>query len=359
MGTSSTTVVSGAPDAAWIRGLPKAEVHLHLEGCIPLRTVGLAPQGSDRESGSPRFAGLADFLVLLDRCCALVTQEHQVESIAYGITSRAHASGVRHVDVIFNPTHWPAWRRRLGEFVARLDSGLAAGEADHGVTSRLCLSLKRTQPPSESVELLDWLLETRPERIAALSVDGNEKEAGPTGERFAPLFARARDAGLHTCAHAGESSGPQGVRDAVELLGVERIDHGVRAIEDPQVVAELVERAVPLDVCPTSNVILGIVSSIEMHPIDALRSAGVAVSINTDDPLLFGTSVDEEYRTCAAAFSWDRGILAQVARTSIDASFATLDRRRELSSLLEEYTKTPSAPCDGVTPGDLPQSGAG
>ncbi len=326
----------------WVRHLPKAEVHLHLEGCIPLDAVGLDDPGRtgaslDRVPGAPRFADLTEFLRCLDRACALVTKGELVERIAYEITQRASAEGVGHVDVIFNPTHWPAWRNELGTFIGFLDRGFLAGETDHGVTSALCLSLTRTQPPQESVELVDWLLDARPERVVALSVDGDEAAAGRTGERFAPLFARARRAGLHTCAHAGESSGPEGIRDAVELLRVERIDHGVRAVEDPRLVAELAADGTPLDICPTSNVQLGLVPSLSAHPLETLRAAGVRVSLNTDDPILFKTSVAAEYTSCAEVFDWDLRLIAAIARTSIEASFATPDRKHDLLSDLDRF----------------------
>lgn len=333
-------------DAGWIRDLPKAEVHVHLEGCVPPAVLGLEEPGRladelgvqlDRDTGAPVFSGLADFLTYLDRTCALVTEGEQVESIAYALSQRAAADGVLHTDAIFNPAHWPAWRARLGELVARLDAGFAAGEADTGTTASLCLSLKRTQPPGDSVALVDWLVTERPARVAALSVDGDEQAAGRTGPRFAPLFERARDAGLHRCAHAGESSGPEGVRDAVELLGAERIDHGIRAVEDPAVVAQLAARMVPLDVCPTSNVRLGVVASLEDHPIEQLRRAGVPVSVNTDDPLLFGTTVASEYLRCAETFSWDRRTVAAVARTSIASSFAAPGRKQEMLGALDRY----------------------
>lgn len=291
----------------------------------------------DAHTGAPRFFGLAEFLSYLDRSCALVTEADQLESIAYGVTERAAAGGVLHVDVIFNPTHWPAWRGNLDALVASVDAGLAAGEADHGVTAGLCCSLTRTQPPAESVELVDWLLSARPPRIVALSVDGNEAAAGRTGERFAPLFAAARARGLRTCAHAGESSGPDGVRDAIDLLRAERIDHGIRSIEDAVLVADLAARAIPLDICPTSNVRLGVVPSVAAHPLERLRAAGVRVSVNTDDPLLFGATVEGEYATCARAFGWDKLVLGAIARTSIESSFATDDRRRELLGRLDRY----------------------
>jgi len=328
----------------WIRGLPKAEVHVHLEGCVPLATVGLDDPTLvelDPSTGAPLFSGLSDLLAFLDRSCALVTDAAQVETIAYELVARAARDGVRHSDVIFNPTHWPAWRTRLAEFVALLDGGLAAGERDHGVTTALCLSLKRTQPPAESEELVDWLLGQRPERIVALSVDGNEQASGRTGPRFAPLFERARAAGLHRCVHAGESSGPEGVRDAIELLGAERIDHGIRAVEDPLLVADLVARGIPLDVCPTSNVRLGVVPSVATHPIEPLRAAGVPVSVNTDDPLLFGTGVVSEYAICVETFGWDEETVTAIARTSIESCFAPDDRRAELLASLDGYAGSP------------------
>lgn len=333
-------------DRTWIAEMPKAEVHLHLEGCVPLTSVGLDDPGRagvpiDEETGAPVFTGLAQFLSFLDRACALVTGGDQTEALAYGIAERAARSGVGHTDVIVNPTHWPAWRTRLGEFVDRLDAGFAAGEADFGVTAGLCLSLLRTQPASESVELVDWLLASAPARIVALSVDGNEAAAGPTGERFAPLFARARAAGLHTCAHAGESSGPEGVRDAIDLLGAERVDHGIRAVEDSALVRTLAARGVPLDICPTSNVLLGVVPSLDAHPVERLRAAGVRVSLNTDDPLLFGTSVAREYARCAEAFAWHPSTVAAIARTSIESSFAPPERRASLLSSLDAYLARP------------------
>lgn len=329
-------------DADWIRQLPKAEVHLHLEGCVPLASVGLddaarAGVAFDPDTGAPRFHDLAEFLGFLDRSCALVTDGAHVEHIAYEIARRAAANGVGHADVIFNPIHWPAWQADLDRFVERLDCGFEAGEADHGVTTALCLSLTRTQRPADSAALVDWLLAARPGRVVALSVDGNEAAAGRTGQRFAPLFARARRAGLHTCAHAGESSGPEGVRDAVELLHVERVDHGIRALEDPALVAELAANAVPLDICPTSNVRLGVVASLAAHPVEQLRAAGVRVSLNTDDPLLFGTSLADEYRRCAQTFGWDRSVLGAIARVSIESSFAAQERKRELLSSLADY----------------------
>jgi adenosine deaminase len=158
--------------------------------------------------------------------------------------------------------------------------------------------------------------------VVALSVDGNEATAGRTGPRFADAFRKAGNAGLRRTVHAGESSGPEGVWDAVDLLGADRIDHGVRAIEDPALVQVLADRQIPLGVCPTSNLVLGVYPSIEAHPIERLRQAGVRVSVNTDDPALLGASLVGEYALCRQAFGWSDEVTREVARTSIEASFA-------------------------------------
>ncbi|WP_274534576.1 MULTISPECIES: adenosine deaminase family protein [Mesorhizobium] len=129
-------------------------------------------------------------------------------------------------------------------------------------------------------------------------------------------------AGLRRTVHAGESSGPEGVRDAIELLGADRIDHGVRAIEDPDLVDLLAQRRIPLGICPVSNLALGVYPSLAQHPLDALRKAGVPVSINTDDPALLDTTLEASYAACAEAFAWDDETIRQLAATSVQASYA-------------------------------------
>ncbi|TIS10986.1 MAG: adenosine deaminase, partial [Mesorhizobium sp.] len=186
----------------------------------------------------------------------------------------------------------------------------------------LCISLLRTQSAEDAIELVELLSRIRHPRVVALSIDGNEAAAGRTGPRFAEAFRRAATAGLRRTVHAGESSGPEGVRDAIELLGADRIDHGVRAIEEPALVDLLAQRRIPLGVCPISNIALGVYPSLAEHPIDALRKAGVPVSINTDDPALLGTTLEASYAACAETFAWDSETIRQLAATSVHASYA-------------------------------------
>ena len=174
-------------------------------------------------------------------------------------------------------------------------------------------------------------------RIVALSVDGNEATAGRTGPKFAQAFRRAGEAGLRRTVHAGESSGPEGVWDAVDVLGADRIDHGVRAIEDPALVRMLADRQIPLGICPTSNLVLNVYPSMQEHPIEQLRLAGVPVSVNTDDPALLNASLVGEYGLCQQAFGWTDEVIRAVARTSIEASFASQNVKATLLRKLEVW----------------------
>lgn len=322
--------------------LPKAEVHAHLEGCFE---PGLLEQWA-RQARVPmprprerlfEFEGLADFLHFLDWACGLASTRDRLAELSYGYSKRLADNGAGYADVIVNPTHWPAWHGRLPDMIDAIDAGLAAAEQDGLPPVGLCVSLLRTQSSDAAAELVDALVALRHARVVALSIDGNEAAAGRTSPRFAEAFRRAGAAGLRRTVHAGESSGPDGVRDAIELLGADRIDHGVRAIEDPELVGLLVDRQIPLGVCPTSNLKLGVYVSIDDHPIDRLRRAGVAVSINTDDPVLLGASLVGEYALCSQAFGWSDDIVRALARTSIDASFANADVKTRLSQALSTW----------------------
>jgi adenosine deaminase len=333
-------VTTLSPDL--IKRWPKAELHVHLEGC--LEAADVARMAAEAGEPLPRpvdrlfdLTGhdLAAFLELLDWACGLVRTPAQLAHAGYSFAQRQAAAGSGYADLIFNPTHWSSWRDRLASFLDALDGGLREAEADGLPSVGVCVSLLRQQTASEALELVDRLLEWRHPRVVALSIDGNEAAAGRTGARFAEAFARAEAAGLRRTVHAGESSGPEGVRDALEYLHAERIDHGVRSIEDPDLVALLAERQVTLNVCPGSNVQLGLYPDLASHPVERLRQAGVPITINTDDPVLMSTDLVSQYHSVATTFGWDEAILRQVMRTSIDASFARPDVRQQLRTALD------------------------
>lgn len=326
-----------------LRALPKAEVHVHLEGCFEPDLLERWARQVSKPMPRPRerllqFEGLADFLQFLDWACALASTRERLAELAYGFSQRLAASGAGYADAIVNPTHWHAWQGRLGAMVDAFDAGFTAAEQDGLPGVGLCISLLRTQSAAAAIELVDELAVMRHPRVVALSVDGNEATAGRTGPRFADAFRRAGGHGLRRTVHAGESSGPEGVRDAIELLGADRIDHGIRAIEDPALVDLLAERRIPLGVCPSSNLALGVYPSMAEHPIERLRLAGVRVSVNTDDPALLQTTLEREYALCQAAFAWSDEVLRSVARTSIEASFASDGVKKQLLEALNQWS---------------------
>ena len=324
---------------ARLRTLPKAEIHLHIEGSSDAATLKQLAMHAGEPMPRPRdklleFASLANFLHFLDWACGLIRTPAQLAKIAHALSRRLAASGTGYADAIINPAHWRHWHGRLPEMVTALDAGFTAAEREGLPPLDLCISLLRTASAEAAAQLLDELIALRHPRVVALSIDGNEATAGRTGPRFAEVFRRAGEAGFKRTVHAGESSGPEGVRDAMELLGADRIDHGVRATEDPVLVALLAKRKIPLGVCPGSKLALGVYPSMTEHPLDQLRLAGVPVSVNTDDPALFGTTLEHEYARCVEAYGWNDEIIRSVAHTSIDASFASAEvKARLLGSL--------------------------
>jgi adenosine deaminase len=321
--------------------LPKAEVHVHLEGCLLLSdAVGLAKAAGVRLPRPPeelrRFAGLTDFLQFLNWICGLYRTRDQLAAAAHGFSRRMQASGVLYADVIVNPAHWSHWSHDLEGFIDALDAGFREAEEEGLPNVGLCVSLLRQLESDAAIEIVERLIALRHPRVVALSVDGNENLSGRTGPRFAEAFRMAGAAGLKRTVHAGESSGPEGVRDAIDHLGADRIDHGVRAIEDASLVALLADRQIALGICPTSNLTLGLYATLDEHPVERLRKRGVAISINTDDPELLDIDLPGEYGRCAKAFDWSAEICREIASTSIKASFAPEETR---ARMLEEVAK--------------------
>jgi adenosine deaminase len=363
---TSAAATEGRVDEHALRRLPKAEVHIHLEGTFSLASimelsrVNRVPLprparrifdfgGEHGDAATPSGAGtgadaggLGGFLGFLDWQCSLVMTAEQAARIAYAAAARLTASGVRYADLIVNPAHWRPWRGRELLLLDALAGGFTEAEQDGLCAAGLCYSLLRTQTAQEARDIVAELLARRPRRVVALSVDGDEHTAGRTGQKFAAAFTAARDGGLRRTVHAGESSGPEGVRDAITLLHAERIDHGVRSVEDPSLVAELAERGIPLGVCPRSNVALGIYPDWPSHPLRQLVEAGVAVTLNTDDPAPLGTTLEADWAVCAAEFGFDLRDMTVFARRSIEASFADDSVKRELLAELSASAGWPA-----------------
>jgi len=369
---------TGRVDETTIRALPKAEVHVHLEGGFELvdlvdlaKTAGVALPGPARSlfDVSTHYApaldtvtsgggaangvgvgGLSGFLRFLDWQCGLVTTAEQAARVAYRFAARESASGVRYADVVVNPTHWSAWTGRTPELLAAFAAGLDEAQQDGLADIGLCVSLLRSQTRGEAVELVEWMAAARPSHVVALSVDGDERVSGRTGAKFAPAFELAKNTGFHRTVHAGESSGPEGVWDAIDLLHAERVDHGVRSIEDPALVDRLVADDISLGICPRSNVSLGIYPDWASHPVERLREAGVTVTVNTDDPAPLGTRLESEWAICADTFGWQLPELGELAHNSVRASFANDDLKRDLHAEIAAFVADGAGISDAAAP---------
>jgi adenosine deaminase len=341
------------------RALPKAEVHVHLEGCFDLADLLLlAREGGstlpgpaatlfdtsthtverDPEGAAVKGMGVGTFLQFLDWEGSLVRTYDQLFVAGYRAAARESASGVRYADVIVNPTHWGAWDGRLELFMRAITDGFEAAAQDGLCETSLCVSLLRQQSGDSALDVVKTMIDAELPRVVALSIDGDETHAGDTNERFSPAFTLARSAGLRRTVHTGESSGPESVWGAINLLHAERIDHGVRSIEDPDLVKTLVDRQIPLDICPRSNVEgLSIYPSLAEHPIEALREAGVIVSINTDDPAPMSVRLEDDYVDCARTFGWSIETVKDLAANSISASFASDSVKHAILDELRDF----------------------
>ncbi len=326
--------------AKLIDRLPKVELHVHLEGTLePELAFRLArrngvrlPFRSVREMRAAYdFSDLQSFLdVYYAACAALVTREDFRELTA-AYLDRAHADRVRHVEPFFDPQTHTERGIPMGDVIGGILDGLAEGEKRYGITSGLILSFLRHLPPESAdatlAEAEPWL-----DKLVAVGLDSSERGFPP--EPFAGTFARARTGGLRAVAHAGEEGEAQLVARTLDALQVSRIDHGVRAADDITVMRRLAESGVVLTACPNSNVRLRVLASMDQSPVKKLLDAGVAVTINSDDPAYFGGYIGANYRAVAAALDLDADDLVRLAANAIDGSFAPDNRKLELHSEL-------------------------
>lgn len=312
---------------SFIVGLPKAELHLHIEGSLePELMFALAERGGitipyasvEDVRAAYAFSNLQDFLDIYYAGASVLVTQADFHDLAMAYFERAAADGVVHAEIMFDPQTHTDRGIAFATVVEGLLSAMAEAETRLGLTSVLIMSFLRHLSEEAAFATLamaaPWL-----DRITAVGLDSSELGHPPS--KFAQVFAAARAKGLRLTAHAGEEGPPAYVDEALDRLGVDRIDHGNRAMEDPALVARLAASGMTLTVCPLSNLKLCVVDDMANHPLDRMLAAGLKVTVNSDDPAYFGGYVADNYRAVTQARGLSRADLAQLARNSFTGSF--------------------------------------
>ena len=321
--------------------MAKVELHLHLEGAAPPEFIRRLAQekhvdvsGVFDDAGGYAYDGFVDFLRVYEAATEVLKTPEDYHRLTLAVLEQSAANGVIYTEAFLSPDFCGgrdlgAWR----EYLHAMQEAADLAQAAHGIILRGIVTPIRHFGPDKARETALCAVETAGDWIVGLGIGGDEAAGKPAD--FAYAFDMAREAGLRLTAHAGEFGGPQSVRDAINDLGVERIGHGVRAIEDMSLVQELAERGIVLEVCPGSNIALELFASWEQHPIARLRDAGVKVTISTDDPPFFHTSMNNEYNSLARAFAWDKDVFKEINITAANAAFCDETTRKALLAKLE------------------------
>jgi adenosine deaminase len=326
----------------YVRGLPKAELHLHIEGTLePELAFRLAkkhrvvlPYATVEElRAAYQFADLQSFLDIYYAGTDVLRDEDDFYTLAQAYLRKAHEQGVVHVEIFFDPQAHTARGVAFTAVLGGLRRALAQAEREFGISSRLILCFLRHLSAEDAMRTLE---EALPHKSAIAAIGLDSAESGHPPQKFAEVFARARREGFLTVAHAGEEGPPAYIYGALDILQVRRVDHGVRCEEDPNLLARLARDRVPLTVCPLSNIKLRVFERMEDHNLKRLLERGLCVTVNSDDPAYFGGYVLENYLAVQRGLDLSRENLTELARNSIEASFlGEPDKRRWLKAIDE------------------------
>lgn len=322
--------------------MPKVELHLHLEGAVQPATLLHIAERNRVELPARDVAGVAqlfnyrhfhEFLTVFMVLARSLMRGEDFELLAYELGHQLADQNVRYAEVMVSAFQYFNRGIDLGEVVQGAMAGFERAERERGTRVRLAFDYGRQFGVETAWKVLDLAIQNMRYGLVAWSIGGDELNYPP--ELFAEVFAAARRAGLHVMAHAGEVVGPPSVWGAVDVLGCERIGHGIRSIDDPALLAHLRARGVALDVSPSSNVCTGAVPNIAAHPLRQLFDAGVPITLNTDDPTFFKTSLNDEYRLAAREFGFGADELAALALNGVRAAFLPAADRAALEQQFE------------------------
>ncbi|WP_433545441.1 adenosine deaminase [Streptomyces sp. CA-294286] len=329
----------------FIAGLPKAELHVHHVGSASPRIVAeLAARHPDSkvpsdEAALAEFFTFTDFAHFIDVYLSVVDvirTPEDVRLLTFEVARDMARQNIRYAELTVTP--YSSTRRGIDAqaFMDAIEDARKAAESELGVVLRWCFDIPGEAGLESAEETVRLALEHRPEGLVSFGLGG--PEIGVPRPQFKPYFDRAIAAGLHSVPHAGETTGPGTVWDALRELRAERIGHGTSAAQDPELLAHLAEHRIPLEVCPTSNIATRAVASLDEHPIKAMVAAGCLVTINSDDPPMFGTDLNTEYAVAARLLDLDERGLAELAKNAVEASFLDPAGKAALAAEIDSYT---------------------
>jgi aminodeoxyfutalosine deaminase len=329
----------------FIAGLPKAELHVHHVGSASPRIVAElaarhedSPVPKDPELVSKYFS-FTDFAHFVDVYLSvvdLVRTPEDVRILTYEIArDMAETQTVRYAELTCSPYTSVIRGIDAEAFCEAIEDARTAAERDFGIVLRWCFDIPGESGLPAADETLRIATDVRPDGLVSFGLGG--PEIGVPRAQFQPHFETAIAAELRSVPHAGETTGPETIWDSLRLLGAERIGHGTSSTQDPSLVRHLADNAIPLEVCPTSNIATRAVETFDMHPIKQMYAAGIVVTINSDDPPMFGTTLNQEYAVAARLLDLDEAGIKGLAQNAVDASFAPDDVKRRLTAELAAY----------------------
>jgi aminodeoxyfutalosine deaminase len=334
---------TGSPYATFVAGLPKAELHVHHVGSASPRIVselaarhpGTVPSDPDALREFYTFRDFGHFIEVYLAVVDLLREPEDIRLLTYEIATDMAAQNIRYAELTLTP--WTSVRTGIPieAYVEAVEDARVAAERDHGVRMRWIFDIPGEAGLPAGEDTLALALRHGPETLVGFGLGG--PEIGVGRPQFRDVFDRARAAGLHSVPHAGETTGPETVWSALRDLGAERIGHGTSSVQDPALVAHLVEHRIPVEVCPTSNIATRAVGRLADHPIRELYDAGVLVTVNSDDPPMFGTSLNREYEIAATLLDLDERGIAALAVNAVQASFLEAGDKAALVAEIDAY----------------------
>ena len=330
----------------FIRGMPKVELHVHIEGTLePELLFSLAERNSvnlpfnsiEEVRAAYDFTDLQSFLDLYYAGANVLLEERDFYDLTWAYLTRAHADNVRHTEIFFDPQTHTGRGVPFETVIDGIHRALMDAESKLGMSTGLILCFLRHLSAEAGMETLEQALPYK-DRIVGVGLDSSE--VGHPPSKYAAVFERARAEGFRVVAHAGEEGPPEYIREALDVLAVERIDHGVTSVKDPELVARLRSEAVPLTVCPLSNVRLKVVETMADHPLGKLLEEGVVATVNSDDPSYFGGYMTDNFLAVHEGLGLTREQFVTLASNAITASFADEDRKIALRDELDAYVSS-------------------